>query len=409
LIRVAYVTRAPFISGAERSLQTILQHASSGGIDPIVICSHGSLLLPWCQSHGIQAFAVPIAERDRRHPIRWLESVARIAHVLAREDVDILHSNQVWTYAAAGTAASWVGIPRVCHMRDEVGLDGIQWWCKSGVEAVICVSKHVQDLVTPAWDRSTAMRPTILTMINPVASGVADERSNTPSCDHWPGLNVGADNEGTVLGFIGQIVPVKGLALLLEILAGLKNRADWHLLVAGRDPHPGAPHELLCRDRVGELGLTDRVSFVGFLEDTSGFYRAIDVAVVPSLEEPLGRVPLEAARYGKPAIAFATGGLGETMLHGRTGWLARPGDREALREAIVTVLDSRSTIAAAGAEAARFVTQLCDPAIYVRNLASFYADLLRKADATMSDKSTRESPDESLTCPGRSESYSSPS
>jgi glycosyltransferase involved in cell wall biosynthesis len=186
---------------------------------------------------------------------------------------------------------------------------------------------------------------------------------------------LGLPKSAILFGFIGQIVPVKGLLTLLDSLAGLATDPRWHLAVAGRDPNDGAPHELLCRERVRQLGLESRVTFLGFLNDPAAFYHAIDAAVVPSLEEPLGRVPLEAGAYATPTIAFATGGLPETMVDGKTGWLVPTGDGAALRHRLAKFLDHPDV--EVGLEARTWVESVADPHRYVVRLAELYSSLLR--------------------------------
>ena len=58
-----------------------------------------------------------------------------------------------------------------------------------------------------------------------------------------------------------------------------------------------------------------------------------DVVVMPSITpEPFGRVALEAQAMGRPIVAFAHGGAVESIEHGKTGWLAMPGDVDSLTE-----------------------------------------------------------------------------
>lgn len=378
-MKVAYLSLAPFISGAERSLQVMIRSAPAAGIEPLLLCPPTAKLIPWCEANGVRYVTVPLVDRDKRHPFRWFNSVARVAHVLHRERVDVIHSNQVWCFAAASTAASLLGIPRVCHMRDEVGVEGIQWWCKSGVEAVICISEHVSKLVQPAW--ATARRaPRFRTLINPVMLTMVDSVSEVIVEDVMARIEArrlfGLRENTTVFGFVGQVVAVKGVLELIEACRGLVGDKRWHLLVAGHDPHTGRPYEQACRARVEELGLTDRITFAGFLNQMSDFYNAIDVAVVPSLQEPLGRIPLEAAAYGRPSIAFATDGLKETIADGITGWLVPKGDVAALRAALHVAIESPDALLVAGAEARQRVRAGCDPDRYMMELAHLYQELL---------------------------------
>ena len=373
-MRVAYVTRAPFISGAERALQLILKHAPSAGIEPMVICPAGSPFLTWCGDNGIPHQAIELAERDKFHPLRWFSSVVRIRRALQRHRVDIVHSNQVWAYAAAGTAARSLGIPRVCHMRDEVSTTAVRWWCRSGVETIVCISRHIEEQMSRAWN-GDANRPIVRTMLDPVtlpirASG-DEARAREDARQKY-----GVGEAGVVFGFIGQIVSVKGLDELLHALAEMTSDTRWTLVVAGRDPQPGRPYETACRQWVRDNGLNGRVMFVGFLDDVADFYRVIDVAVVPSLREPLGLIPLEAAAAGKPAIAFASGGLKETIVHGETGWLVPTGDVAGLRDTLTRVLDNPSTLASRGEAAQRWVAKNCEPQEHVRSLGKLYGDLL---------------------------------
>jgi glycosyltransferase involved in cell wall biosynthesis len=184
------------------------------------------------------------------------------------------------------------------------------------------------------------------------------------------------DPKRIVLGFIGQLIPIKGLLELLQALDGIS--AEWALLVAGRDPEAGAPYESLCRRYVEERGWTKRVRFLGFLNDVTPFYQAIDLAVVPSLEEPLGRVSLEAAAYARPAIAFAAGGLPETIKDGQTGWLVAPGDVRALRETLAAFLEAPDP--SRGLAARKWVESISDPCRYAARMAALYGRLLGGAN-----------------------------
>jgi glycosyltransferase involved in cell wall biosynthesis len=376
---VAYVTFAPFVSGAERSLQAILLYVRQVGVEPIVLCPPRTALIPWCEEHGIRYVTVVLADRDKWHPIRWFKSVVQVARVLRHERIDIVHSNQVWCFAAAGTAAGWLRIPRVVHVRDELSVAATRWWCRSGVEAVVCISQFIRHGVDPAWRDRRAIK--VRTIPNPVVITSTDAvHTKFVELNPHDALtfrrNQGVAEGATVFGFVGQVVPVKGVAELLRALADLPPRGKWHLLIAGRDPREGQPYERLCRELSTSLKLDDRVTFVGFLEDLASFYDAIDCAVVPSLEEPLGRIPFEAAAHAKPSIAFATGGLKETIIDGKTGWLVPTGDVEALRNQLALFIDlPLDDRVSAGLAAQRRAQTLCDPMTHVTELATLYNEL----------------------------------
>ena len=95
------------------------------------------------------------------------------------------------------------------------------------------------------------------------------------------------------------------------------------LFVAGVGTHGSA-----LEARVIELGLSDRVSFLGFIpeEELRRYYAAADVALVPSLYEPFGMVALETMAADTPCIVADTGGLKELVVHDATGLRFTPGD-----------------------------------------------------------------------------------
>lgn len=94
------------------------------------------------------------------------------------------------------------------------------------------------------------------------------------------------------------------------------------------------------RRRAGELGVSDRVYFTGYVDDATRnwLYRHSAVAVAPSLYEPFGYVALEAMAAGTPVVASDTGGLGEIIQHGQDGLKALPGDAQSLAANVVRLL-----------------------------------------------------------------------
>ncbi len=372
-MRVVFVTAAPFVSGAERSLQTTIEFLPSVGVEPFVLCPPDAMIVPWCTDRRVPVLACKLAPRDKWHPFQWWSSL-RTGHRLLRESrPDLIHSNQIWSYPLVGHVGSRLGVPRVCHLRDETSAEGIRYWCAAGVEAILCISRHIEQQITGAWPPPSA--PVVKTLINPVRiPSDADLRASLARGAELR-YGLGLPGEAVVFGFIGQLSPVKGLLELLEALAGLDSRGLWHLLVAGRDPRKGTPYANACVDRISRLGLKDRVSWLGYLEDPDAFFGAIDIAVVPSLEEPLGRVPLEAGAYGKPTVAFSVGGLPETIRQGETGWLVPPRDFHGFRSALISFIESRPRDAGLAARA--WAESACHPQRYVQALAQIYSGLLR--------------------------------
>jgi glycosyltransferase involved in cell wall biosynthesis len=370
-LRVAFSTLAPFISGAERSLQVMLRALPGAGVEPVVLAPPCTAMAAWCKETGLDFEPISFATPDKWHPLAWWSCVRRVQGILADRHVEVAHSNQLWSYPALGVAAARLGVATVCHLRDETSRATLQWWCRPAPDVLVAVSAHIATQARTAWPSPPA--PDIITIVDPVYG-----RPLLPAAQDAP-LRAAAraalqvPDDAFVFGFVGQLREVKGVIDLLEALATLPETRPWRLIVAGRDPRDGAPYEQACRARAAQPDLAGRVVFAGFLDDLSTVYHAVDVVVVPSREEPLGRVPLEAGTFGRPAIAAAVGGLPEVVRHGETGWLVPSSDVPALREELAAHL--RGERPALGPAAHAWATRTADPAAYAERVAEVHRRL----------------------------------
>ena len=125
---------------------------------------------------------------------------------------------------------------------------------------------------------------------------------------------------GCCLGYIGRLIPLKGVATLLHAVKVLRDRGiAATLIIAGH----GSEREHLERE-AKRLAIYEHTTFLGCLQDVTSFYDTIDLLVVPSIREPLGLVAQEAALRGCPVIASCVDGLPEVVQHGVTGITIQP-------------------------------------------------------------------------------------
>jgi glycosyltransferase involved in cell wall biosynthesis len=136
--------------------------------------------------------------------------------------------------------------------------------------------------------------------------------------------------------FLGNLIPRKGLHVLLSALATLK--APWTLTVIGGAPEPAYAAQV--QGQAARLGLRDRVSWRGPVADPEvrDALREHQALVVPSSYEGFGIVYVEALRFGLPVLATTAGAAPEVIGHDREGALVPPNDAAA----IARVLDSWS-------------------------------------------------------------------
>jgi glycosyltransferase involved in cell wall biosynthesis len=147
---------------------------------------------------------------------------------------------------------------------------------------------------------------------------------------------------------VGRLSERKGQDLAIQATAVLRDRGhDVTLTVVG-DCFPGYEDVAVGLERlVDELGISDRVSFVGF-QDPSPYLAGADIVVVPSRVESFGLVAAEALMLGRPTVATRVGGLPEVITDGATGRLVEPGRADALADAIGDLLDHPEVAAKMG-------------------------------------------------------------
>ena len=126
-----------------------------------------------------------------------------------------------------------------------------------------------------------------------------------------------------------------------------------HFVIVGGTPFGGADDYVTELHRLtARLGLVDKVTFTGQLQDVRPALTAIDVFVHPGDPEPFGLVNIEAMAMQTPVVAFAHGALPEIVQDGITGILVAPKDEKALADAVIALLNDPEQRRAYG-EAAR--------------------------------------------------------
>ena len=149
--------------------------------------------------------------------------------------------------------------------------------------------------------------------------------------------------------FVGRLNAQKGIALLLDAVAKMRNKVDLDVIGDGADRDA-------LRAQADTLGISARVHWHGALPQPRllEFYRSATALVVPSREEGFGLVAVEAQLCETPVVAFASGGLADTIEDGVTGYLVPPGDSASLAVALDTVVSSeaRHDVGKAGRQSA---------------------------------------------------------
>ena len=181
---------------------------------------------------------------------------------------------------------------------------------------------------------------------------------------------LGVDSETHLIVGLGRLEPVKGFQSLVKALpAILSGVPSARLLLIGE----GSLRPALLND-ARALGVADRLTIAGAQREGAVFLAAADLVVVPSLNEGMGRVLVEAMALGRAVVATRVGGIPAVVVDGETGRLVAPHDPPALARTVNELLKDPGLRQRMG-EAGRRRAEQFSLAVMESRLLSLYREL----------------------------------
>jgi glycosyltransferase involved in cell wall biosynthesis len=139
-----------------------------------------------------------------------------------------------------------------------------------------------------------------------------------------------------VFGSVARLEPIKGVSYLIEAMAEVvKKHPQTHLVLVGDGKERGA-----LKQQVNTLDLGAHVTFTGFQKNVNAYLQIMDVFVLASLNEGMGRVFLEAMVFGKPVIGTRVGGVPEIIQDGQNGFCVESKNPQALSHAMLQLIEN---------------------------------------------------------------------
>lgn len=165
-------------------------------------------------------------------------------------------------------------------------------------------------------------------------------------------------NNKVVIGYLGQIIPSKGVHFFVDAAVKLlKEKGELSFYIAGNLDYVKEFSEKLV-EKVKNNGLEGQIVFLGGIDDIQTFFENIDVLVTPSMKEALGNVIVEAKKYSTPSIIFNTGGMPELIAHGSNGFICEGRTASDIVKSIEYYLKNPELIELHGKNAKASIVQL---------------------------------------------------
>jgi glycosyltransferase involved in cell wall biosynthesis len=313
--------------GAENMLLNLCASQEAAG------CQNSLLLF-----YNVHTPNVEFYERARRHGISvrmvhckgradW-RAVQQIEEYIQTEAIDVVHTHG-YKADLYGFLAAWrSGKPVVATCHNWVG----------GTTA-LGIYNHLDRLALKKFSALAAVSDEVAERL--LDSGVPAEKIKTiangisvQSFEHGqplPALNFAGEK---VVGMVARLDLQKGFEYLLRAVRELCNTMNgFKVVIVGEGPDRRAIEAM-----VEEYGLQSSVMLAGQQSDMPGVYAAMDIFVLPSLNEGLPMTILEAMAASKPVIATRVGAIPKVINDGENGLLVNPRNSEALRNALASLL-----------------------------------------------------------------------
>lgn len=172
---------------------------------------------------------------------------------------------------------------------------------------------------------------------------------------------------------VGRFDGAKGIPQFIETLAYIRDRR-WTAEIVGDGKFRGE-----AETKIAEYGLGDSIKLLGRLspQEVDRCYQRCDIVVMPSMvPESFGLVGIEAAAFGKPVIAFDSGGVREWLVDGTTGYLVKMGDVRELARTLAHLLDNASLARDMGRKGKERVEKYYRRDMHMEKLLATYREVI---------------------------------
>ncbi len=284
---------------------------------------------------GISFYDVQVVEYPLLKSFPYTLALAsKMAEVARMKKLQILHVHYAIPFAAAAILARQIApelnlkVVTTLHGTDVTivgsnpSLKPVTEMCINQSDAVTAVSHWLKTETYRHFDLTREI-DVVYNFIDPVRHD-----RPIPSC-----IGPRECSEQVTLMHISNFRPVKRVTDVIEVFARVARVMNARLIMIGDGPDQSKAMHL-----AHELGIAERVKFIGVVDQVAPFLKAADLLLLPSETESFGLVALEAMASGVPVIASNVGGLPEVVKHGETGYLAPVGDVDKMAEYAIQLL-----------------------------------------------------------------------
>ena len=327
-----------------------------------------SELPPRVSFHEVEIEQYPLL----KHFPYTLALASKLAEVAETKELDVLHAHYAIPFGAAALLAKQIVRSRdlkvaltlhgtdITLVGNNASFKPVTKMTIESADAVTVVSQFLKEETIRQFD--------IERDLNVIYNFIDPERHELDPCPCIPQCN--EQSKKTIM-HISNFRPVKRIRDVIAVFAKITEVIDSRLILVG-----DGPDAIVAREMGQELGILDRINFVGIVDRVAPLLARADLFLLPSSTESFGLVALEAMASGVPVIASDVGGIPEVIEHGRTGFLAPVGDVDAMAGHAIQLLGNEKEHCQFGENAKQQARQRFDYRLIVPQYEQMYEHAL---------------------------------
>ncbi len=371
-MRILYIAnRAEVFSGGQISLLELLQGLNRRSFEPFLLCPGEGGMAESARDMGIEVRLWDMMRAKTGNIKRIIAKALELRSIIKEIDPDIVHTNGTRAQFYVAMACKGLNTRILWHVREAArDIPLYDWFLAVSSKGIICVSNAVKE-------KRFGNYPFISSRIRVIYNGVDMNKFNPDEvAARKIKHEIGIDERSRLLGIIGLVIPPKGHRFLFEAFALVSRKyPDARLIVAGRTVNKAYKSDLERLTR--EMGIAEKVVFLGFREDIKSILSALDIFVLPSENEGFSRCVIEAMSCAKPIITTDIGGNNEAIVNAHSGLLVPYGDVGALAGAIERMLEDPESARRMGENAQKRVRELFSIESHVSSVEKLYEDITK--------------------------------
>jgi glycosyltransferase involved in cell wall biosynthesis len=322
--RVLYIITRSIRGGAQSHLFD-LAVAMKDDFDIHLAVGEEGFLTEACRDHGIPVHIIPHLQR-RQNAFSEIQCFWETLSLLKSIRPDLIHAHTFKAGFIARLAGWWLGIPTIYTVHAWL------WGTAEVSRAASALGRPLEKLAAHWCDRIIAVSDAGASLLRKSKVGssrkIVTIYNGIPDCVERAS---GQSNRNPVIVMVARFTPAKDHEVLLKAFAGIP---PGPLLWLIGDGETREKFEAMAEG----LGIRNRVDFLGVRADVPHLLANADIFVLSSVSEMFPISILEAMRAELPVIASNVGGVREAIIDGQTGILVPSGSVDALREALLRLL-----------------------------------------------------------------------